>query len=111
MSTSESNGILCDEATYEASKDKISYDKNAKLIKVKGFDSEIRVYVPAKSTEGTAGLANKSWLSTSFIGRAREKTLVAELMQRVKSAKEKDSRVLAIEGEGALFFVNEVTIW
>lgn len=38
--------------------------------------------------------------SSTFVGRQREKTLVADLMQRLKTLRESEGRLVIIEGEG-----------
>ncbi len=97
------NGVVCDEPTYEASKDKISYFKKADKIKAKGFALEVKVYTPHKIIESGRGLlsASSSWANGTFIGRAKEKTLVANLMQKLKEQSETmQAKVIILEGEG-----------
>ena len=104
-------GIVCDEATHDSSKDKIAYYSLSEKIRVKGFESEISVYTPLKSVESGNVLngINQGWSSASFIGRAKEKTIVADLNQKLKAKNQQKqmteedniNRVVILEGEGS----------
>jgi hypothetical protein len=94
-----SDGILCDENTWEFSKDKIIYDSTPQKIHVKGIDQEISVFKPLKHNDLTgnnSGMFNQA----SFVGRTREKTVVAEMLQQLKANQEPRTRALIVQGEG-----------
>lgn len=97
LMTAASDCIFCDENTWEQSKEKINYDNAAQNIHVKGLDSEITVYKPLKYVD--MGHHNHLVNTTTFIGRSKEKSMVAELLHKVK-IKESPSRILILQGEG-----------
>jgi class 3 adenylate cyclase len=103
------NGILCDSTTYEASKERITYFNSTEKIHVKGFDQAIAVYTPLKTQQQQQRSQTENGWANSFIGRQKEKTVVAEMIQALKTQQQTPTsstttasgcKVLVLEGEG-----------
>ena len=97
-------GILCDEITWEQSKDKVEYDKTHSKINVKGLDSQINVYKPLRELIDTSHYGNSIWHSTSFIARHKEKGIISDILQKLKT-KDVSTKTLIIQGEGSFLLL------
>jgi hypothetical protein len=108
---SMANGaVLCDEFTYEASKEKIVYQEGFQLLRVKGFDKEIPGYIATntpveESNNPSASNSRGSWQSQLFIGRESEKTFFGDIIQSLKTRTDKLGKVIVLEGEGKLLLL------
>lgn len=127
LMTFSRDDILCDQDTFEACKEKISFDEFPQIIHLKGIDQEIKAYKPLKFLDPNYARIHHPHINshTSFIGRIKEKGSVGDILQKLKMkspkvlpsiligdfklpkpidpsrlASETTPRILVIQGEG-----------